>query len=65
LNNVLHSLKIANFPLHWEDKIKVLNDPKFKIERYEIDLSSDEAVNIEKQFSQTVPGKKMVRIERI
>ena len=42
LNNILHSLQVANYPRAWEDKLKMLNDPNYKVQRYYLQQNSTE-----------------------
>jgi len=43
-------LRVANYPLLWEEKLTMLNDPNYKIKRYYLDKNSNEWRDIEREL---------------
>ena len=51
LNNILHCLRIANYPKDWVDKLKMINDTNFKVKRYTVPKNSPEWNHIEQEMT--------------
>ena len=64
LNNILHNLRVANYPLLWEEKLTMLNDPNYKIKRYQLDKNSAEFKHIELELHKSHKAA-IIKIVRI
>jgi len=51
----LDNLKIANYPLEWADKLTMINDPTYKIKRYELIKGTEEWNLVYNELQKTVP----------